>query len=133
MAYNERRHQSSILDSFTTLSPLPYPIILILAMVLFFLAISFFFTFGDFIEAAEEKISLVLLVVPLVLILLIRWLSSIESFHGLVGFYHDNRRHLMNCDQLNEGGSSPWGVAALVVLILILAFFHSTFQNMWRL
>ncbi|KAF3327087.1 hypothetical protein FCM35_KLT07205 [Carex littledalei] len=132
MAYNDRRHQTSILDSFT-LSPLPYPVILILAMVLCFLAISCFFTFGDFIEAAEEKISLVLLAVPLLLILLIRWLSSIESFHGLVGLYHNNRHLLMNYDQLNEGGSSPWGVAALVVLILIMAFFHSTFQNMWRL
>ncbi|XP_078163507.1 uncharacterized protein LOC144558539 [Carex rostrata] len=132
MAYNDRRHQSSILDSFT-LSPLPYPVILILGMVLFFLAISCFFTFGDFIEAAEEKISLALLAVPLVLILLIRWLSSIESFQGLIGFYCNNRHHLMNNDQLNEGGSSPWGVAALVVLILIMAFFHSTFRDMWSL
>jgi hypothetical protein len=103
-------------------------------MVLFFLAISFFFTFGDFMEAAQEQISLVLLIVPLVLILLIKLLSSVESFDGIVGFCRNNRHHLTNYERLNEGGSTPpWGVAALVVLILILAFFHSTFQDMWRL
>ncbi|KAJ3684503.1 hypothetical protein LUZ61_013667 [Rhynchospora tenuis] len=130
MANYDRRHNSSILDSFT-LSPLPYPVILILVMVLFFLGTSWFFTYADFIEAAEDQMSWALLVVPLLLILLIQLFSSIESFDGFLGFYRNNRHNRMNNGESNEGGSSPWGVAALVVLILILASFHSTFQDMW--
>ncbi|KAJ1692934.1 hypothetical protein LUZ63_009632 [Rhynchospora breviuscula] len=131
MAYYDRRHHSSIIDSFT-LSPLPYPVILILFMVFFFLSVSWFFNFEDFMEEAEEQLSWILLAVPIVLIMLIKWLSSMDSFDGFLGFFYPNHRnHRVNYLQ-NDGGSSPWGVAALVVLVLILASFHSTFEDMWR-
>ncbi|KAJ4787195.1 hypothetical protein LUZ62_038441 [Rhynchospora pubera] len=125
--YYERRQHSSCLDFFT-LTPLPYPVILILVIVLLLIVISWFFTIGDFIQAAIEKINLALLAVPLILIFLIRFLSLFESFDRVLDFYRTNRQHIMNYDQLNDGGLSPCGMVALVVLILILAFFHSTFQ-----
>ncbi|XP_078174107.1 uncharacterized protein LOC144567799 [Carex rostrata] len=132
MAYYDRRNDSSIIDSFT-LSPLPYPVILILLMVFFFLGISWYFTYEDFFETVEEEFNWVLLVVPLILILLIQWLSSMESFDGFLGFFYPNHRNQRtNYGYSNEGGSSPWGVAALVVLVLILASFHSTFEDMWK-
>jgi hypothetical protein len=132
MAYYDRRYQSSILDSFT-LSPLPYPVILILLMVFFFLGVSSYFTYEDFMEEVEEQMSWILLAVPLVLILLIQWLSSIDTFDGFVGFFYPNQHNRrINYGISNDGGSSPWGVAALVVLVLILASFHSTFQDMWK-
>ncbi|KAJ4775022.1 transmembrane protein [Rhynchospora pubera] len=131
MAYYDRRHHSSIIDSFT-LSPLPYPVILILFMVFFFLGVSSFFSFEDFMEEAEEQLSWILLAVPIVLIMLIKWLSSMDSFDGFLGFFYPNHRNQRVNYLQNDGGSSPWGVAALVVLVLILASFRSTFEDMWR-
>ncbi|KAJ3682618.1 hypothetical protein LUZ60_015191 [Juncus effusus] len=134
MNYYDRRNQSSIFDSFT-LSPLPWPVILILLMVFFFLGISWFLSFEDFIESVEEQSSLALLLVPLILIFIIKWLSSIETFDGFLGFYWNDRRQRAGYGRGDSGGSdgsSPWGVAGLLVLILILASFHSTIQDMWR-
>ncbi|KAG1354067.1 hypothetical protein COCNU_07G001790 [Cocos nucifera] len=102
-------------------------------MVFFLLGISWFFTYEDIIETTEEQINWALLVIPVVLLLVIRWLSSIERFEDtLLGSLlpYDRRRSYNNYQP--QEGSSPWGVAAVVVLLLILVSFQSTFQDMWK-
>lgn len=131
MAYDRR--DSSVFDAFT-LSPLPYPVLLILLMVFFLLGISWFFTYEEIIETTEEQVNWLLLVSPVVLVLVIRWLSSIERFEDtLLGSLlpYDGRRSNYYINQPQEG-SSPWGVAAVVVLLLILVSFQSSFQDMWK-
>ncbi|XP_062210581.1 uncharacterized protein LOC133912051 [Phragmites australis] len=128
--YGDRRAESSILEAFT-LSPLPYPVILILLMVTLLLGVSWFFTYEDFIEEAAEQFSWALLAVPIALVLLIRWISSVDSFEGYFGFYPSERRW-RGYEGAPAEGSSPWGVAMVVVLLLVLASFHSTFQDMWK-
>lgn len=130
--YGDRRAESSIVEAFT-LSPLPYPVILILLMVALLLGVSWFFTYEDFIEEASEQLSWALLVLPLALVLLIRWISSVDTFEGYFGFYPTER--MMGGRRRYEApaeGSSPWGVAMVVLLLLVLASFHSTIQDMWR-
>ncbi|WOL04340.1 hypothetical protein Cni_G13061 [Canna indica] len=133
MAY-DRRH-SSLLDGFT-LSPLPYPVLLILLMVLLLLSLSWFFDYESFMEDAEEQMSWALLAIPLLLVLLIRWISSIERLDDvLFGLLpYDGRRRSYyggNYQQAQQQGSSPWGVAAVVVLLLVMVYFQSSFQDMW--
>ncbi|KAL5210493.1 hypothetical protein ABZP36_006116 [Zizania latifolia] len=132
MAYYDRRGESSIVEAFT-LSPLPYPVILILGMVMLLLGVSWFFTYEDFIEEAAEQFNWALLVVPIALVLLIKWISSVETFEGYFGFYPTERRwNRGGYDAAAADGSSPWGVAMVVLLLLVLATFHSTFQDMWK-
>lgn len=133
MSYHgDRRAESSLLEAFT-LSPVPYPVILILGMVTLLLGVSWFFSYEDFIEEATEQLSWLLLAVPVLLVLLIRWISSVESFEGYFGFYPSERRWRANRYDAGPGeGSSPWGVAMVVVLLLVLASFHSTFRDMWK-
>uniref|UniRef100_A0A6V7QW66 Transmembrane protein n=1 Tax=Ananas comosus var. bracteatus TaxID=296719 RepID=A0A6V7QW66_ANACO len=129
MAYYRR--EPSIFDNFT-LSPLPYPVLFILLIIFLLLGASWFFTYEDFIETAEEQMNWALLIIPVVLVILIRWLSSIENFDGMLGFYpYDRRRSTYGYDRPQEG-SSPWGVAAVVVLLLVLVSFQSSFQDMWK-
>ncbi|XP_020248027.1 uncharacterized protein LOC109825580 [Asparagus officinalis] len=131
MAYGRR--DPSIFDAFT-LSPLPYPVILILLMVLLLLGISWSFSYEDLIESTEEQLNWLLLATPIALLLLIRWISSVESFDGgIFGFYPGDRRRrgYAYVGEASEG-SSPWGVAAVVVLLLVLVSFQSSFQDMWR-
>ncbi|WVZ56259.1 hypothetical protein U9M48_006816 [Paspalum notatum var. saurae] len=127
--YGDRRAESSIVEAFT-LSPLPYPVLLILLMVSLLLGVSWFFTYEDFIEEASEQLSWALLVLPVALVLLIRWISSVETFEGYFGFYR-TERHGRRYEAPAEG-SSPWGVAMVVLLLIVLASFHSTIQDMWR-
>ncbi|XP_038973392.1 uncharacterized protein LOC103701491 [Phoenix dactylifera] len=130
MAYDRR--ESSVFDAFT-LSPLPYPVLLILLMVFFLLGISWFFTYEDLIESTEESMNWALLLIPIVLLLVIRWLSSIERFDDtFLGSLLPYDRRRSNYINQPQEGSSPWGVAAVVVLLLILVSFQSTFQDMWK-
>ncbi|CAL9075436.1 uncharacterized protein LOC135672493 [Musa acuminata AAA Group] len=132
MAYERR--QSSVCAAFT-LSPLPYHVLLILLMVLGLLSLSWFFHYESFIDDAEEQMSWALLVIPVLLILVIRWLSSIErlddSLLGLFSYDHRRRSYYNGSNERPQVGSSPWGVAAVVVLLLILVYFQSSFQDMW--
>ncbi|MCH1922716.1 hypothetical protein L9G15_25215, partial [Shewanella sp. A3A] len=81
----------SVVEAFT-LSPLPYPVILILLMVMLLLGVSWFFTYEDFMEEAAEQLSWALLLVPVALVLLIRWISSVDTFDGYFSFYPTERR-----------------------------------------
>ncbi|RRT67176.1 hypothetical protein B296_00024554 [Ensete ventricosum] len=132
MAYERR--QSSACAAFT-LSPVPYHVLLILLMVLGLLSLSWFFDYESFMEDAEEQMSWVLLVIPVLLILVIRWLSSIERLDdSLLGFFaydHRRRSYYNGSNERPQAGSSPWGVAAVVVLLLVLVYFQSSFQDMW--
>ncbi|XP_019169340.1 PREDICTED: uncharacterized protein LOC109165148 [Ipomoea nil] len=128
-----RSAASSFLDAFS-LNPLPYPVLLILAVICIFLGLQWYVSYEEVVESAEEGFGWLLLVVPLVLILAVRWLSSMETpewlFWGSSPW--DRRRKMMYFGSSSEG-SSPWGVAALIILLLILLQFQSTFLDMWSL
>lgn len=129
MAYGERR--SSILDSFS-LSPLPYPVLLILAVASVFLLSSWYFSLEDAAESAGEQINFALLLIPLFLIVLVRWLSSMENPDAILGMFSNRRRTTyVSPGAGGDGGSSPWGVAALIVLLLVLLQYQSSFSEMW--
>uniref|UniRef100_A0A6N2MCM2 Transmembrane protein n=1 Tax=Salix viminalis TaxID=40686 RepID=A0A6N2MCM2_SALVM len=123
-----RRRSDSIFDAFT-LNPLPYPVLLILAVISIFLGISWFFSYEDMVESTEAQMGWILLVLPLVLIVIVRWLSSMENPDMIfVMSPWDKRRRTHHRP---SEGSSPWGVAAFIVLLLVLVKFQSTFLDGW--
>ncbi|GLU02783.1 hypothetical protein SLE2022_200180 [Rubroshorea leprosula] len=128
MAYGRRG--DSIFDSFT-LHPLPYPVLLILVVIFIFLGISWTANYEEVVEATEEQMSWVLLVTPLILIVLVRWLSSIENPDALFGMSPWERRRRTH-NRPSEG-SSPWAVAAFIVLLLVLLQYQSVFRDGWQL
>ncbi|KAL5788799.1 hypothetical protein ACOSP7_005748 [Xanthoceras sorbifolium] len=120
--------RSSFFDGFT-LNPLPYPVLLILAVTFIFLGISWYFSYEEVIESAEEQMGWILFVIPVVLIVLVKWLSSFESdlFFSSRSPWDQRRR---TYHQPSEG-SSPWGVAAFIVLLLVLLQYQSAFHESW--
>ncbi|KAI3441239.1 uncharacterized protein J3R85_002498 [Psidium guajava] len=130
MAYGRRSTTSSISEAFTDLYPLPYPVLVILGVIFIFLSTSWYFSFEDFMESAEEQMGWILLAVPLVLLVLVRWLStSVEDPTAFfAGSPWDRRRRMYHPP---AEGSSPWGVAALIVLLLVLMQYQSAFQESW--
>ena len=128
MAYGRRSTTTSILEGFT-LNPLPYPVLFILAVALIFLCTSWYFSYEEAVENAEEQVSWLLFVVPILLILIVRWLSSMENPDALFAtspWDHRRRTHHRPSE-----GSSPWGVAALIVLLLVLLHYQSVFRDSW--
>ncbi|KAK6253796.1 hypothetical protein QUC31_015516 [Theobroma cacao] len=126
MAYYRRG--DSIFDSFS-LSPLPYPVLLILAVTSIFLGISWYVNYESVLEAAEEQMSWLLLITPVVLIFLARWLSSVEASDLLFGSSPWERRRRTH--HRPSEGSSPWAVAGFIVLLLILVQYQSVFRESW--
>ncbi|XWS55052.1 hypothetical protein CRYUN_Cryun10bG0142000 [Craigia yunnanensis] len=126
MAYYRRG--DSIFDSFS-LSPLPYPVLLILAVMSVFLGISWYVNYESVLETTGEQLSWVLFATPVVLIILARWLSSMEPSDMLFGSSPWERRRQIY--HRPSEGSSPWAVAAFIVLLLILLQYQSVFRESW--
>lgn len=130
MAYHYHgRRSNSIFDAFT-LNPLPYPVLAILALVSIFLGISGLFSYEEMVEATEEQTKWVLLVIPLVILFIVRWLSSMDNPDSLFAkspWELKRRTH----HRPPPEGVSPWGVAALIVLLLVLVQFQSAFLDSW--
>ncbi|TXG64739.1 hypothetical protein EZV62_011733 [Acer yangbiense] len=120
--------RSSFFDSFT-LNPLPYPVFLILAVTFIFLGISWFFSYEEAIESAEEQMGWILFATPVVLIVFVRLLSSFETN---MFFSSKSPWELRRSTHHHPSeGSSPWGVAAFIVLLLVLVQYQSAFHKSW--
>lgn len=126
--YYYRRRSDSIFDAFT-LNPLPYPVLLILAVTLIFLVISWSFSYEEMVEATEAQINWALLIVPVALLFIVRWLSTMESSDMFFVRSPWEKRRQTHCQPCE--GSSPWGVAAFIVLLLVLVQFQSSFRDRW--
>lgn len=128
MAYGRSR-ASSVLDGFT-LNPLPYPVLLILAVIFVFLGISWYVSYEEVVESAEEQLGWILFATPVVLILIVRWLSSMDTSENW-WFRSSPWERRGRTHHVPSEGSSPWGVAALILLLLILVHFQSNFLESW--
>ncbi|PKA57989.1 hypothetical protein AXF42_Ash012528 [Apostasia shenzhenica] len=136
MSFEKR--DPTIMDALT-LSPLPYPVLLILAVVLLLLGLSWSFSFQDFVEKAGKQTNWALIFSPLALLLVIRWISSADSLFdagGILGFLfpggqYIHRRISHAGERHQDGAPSPWGVAAFVVVVLLLISFHPSLRDFW--
>ncbi|XP_071700671.1 uncharacterized protein [Rutidosis leptorrhynchoides] len=121
-----RSTNDSIFEAFS-LSPLPYPVLLILSLIFLFLGFQWYSAYEEAVEATEEGFNWLLLVTPLVLLFAVKWLSSMENPERFFGFgLSPWDRYRRQAYQMPTEGSSPWGVAALILLVLVLLQFHST-------
>lgn len=127
MAYGRRSIASSILEVFT-LNPVPFPVLLVLAVISVLLFISWYVSYESIVEAAEEQMSWVLLAIPILLLLAVHLVSFIENsdLFSSSPYSYRYRSH-----QRPQEGSSPWGVAALIVLLLVLVQYQSVFHDSW--
>ncbi|KAF8406564.1 hypothetical protein HHK36_008652 [Tetracentron sinense] len=99
------------------------------AVVSIFLGISWYFSYESVVEATEEQLSWVLIATPIVLLLAVRWLSSIENSEDLFAISPSDRHRRTH--HRPSDGSSPWSVAALIVLLLIMpAYWESDKKRM---
>ncbi|KAB2636169.1 hypothetical protein D8674_026703 [Pyrus ussuriensis x Pyrus communis] len=127
MAYYRRSQTSSFLEGFS-LSPLPYPVLLILAVISIFLGISWYSSYESAVEEAEGQFNWVLLLTPIFLILIVKGLSSMDPDWLFSMSPWDRRRRTHH---IPSEGSSPWGVAAFIILLLVLLQYQSSFRDSW--
>ncbi|CAA6655957.1 unnamed protein product [Spirodela intermedia] len=96
--------------------PVPYPVLLLLGLVGLLLGVPLFLAYESAVEEAQQRLNWGLMAVPVLLIFAIRWAASFQGWA---------------VDGASEEGGSPWAVAAVVVLVLVLVSFQSTFRDVW--
>ncbi|KAF9676119.1 hypothetical protein SADUNF_Sadunf09G0105100 [Salix dunnii] len=114
-----RRRSDVVYDAFT-LNPLPYPVLLIFAVIAFLFWIPWYLNHKDIAGTAEKQVNWLIFLVPFVIIAIVGWLFNMAPW--------DRRRRTY---QQPSEGSSPWGVAAFIVLILFLVRYQSSGLESW--
>lgn len=85
------------------------------------LCLSWYINYESKLEDLINQVKLFLMLSPLVLLLAVRCLSS--NFPVFMPFPER--------DSLHRAGGSPWGVALLLVLLLFMISYQSSFQERW--
>ncbi len=127
MAYS-RSTTSSIFDGFT-LNPLPYPVLLILGLISLIFGVSWYFSHTDAMKHAVTHVNWTLLAIPIVSIVIVRWFLSMQNPGVLFGLSPWDRR--WGAHDVPSEGSSPWGVLALIVLVLGLLQYRTRITDNW--
>uniref|UniRef100_A0A5B7BLD3 Uncharacterized protein n=1 Tax=Davidia involucrata TaxID=16924 RepID=A0A5B7BLD3_DAVIN len=119
-----RYHNSSYFD-YLQYFTLPIHLCFFLVIVFFILGFSWYINYESMLEDLMDQLKLLLMVSPVVLLLVVHWLSS-----------EDRQRvpfviSLPEKDSLHRAGGSPWGVAVLLVFLLFMISYQSYFHERW--
>lgn len=115
------------MNTLSSLSAPPLQLLFIVGIVMFLLFVPSYINFKSTVQTATIGFHVFLLVLPLLLIFIAYTISKYgprlvlpapPSFFGSVPVR-------------TEAGGFPWGVAALVLLLLVLASYLSDFRSMW--
>nr|GMC82435.1 Growth arrest and DNA damage-inducible proteins-interacting protein like [Ipomoea batatas] len=94
-------------------------------LILFtFVSITWYINYESIFEGIMEQIKLLLMISPLLLLLVVHLLSTLEK--SSVFFFPVPQR-----DSIHRAGGTPWGVALLLVLLLFMISYQSDFRERW--
>ncbi|KAL1309306.1 hypothetical protein HN51_052005 [Arachis hypogaea] len=123
--------QGWTMNTLSSISAPPFQLVAIVAIVMFLLLLPSYIKLRTTMQTATINLNFLLLFLPLLLILVAHSISKHGSRLVLPAPVSSLARAMGRTSSAGTGGGSPWGVAALVVLLLVLAFFRSNFRSMW--
>lgn len=106
--------------------PMSLHLCLFLFTLFALISLSWYMAYESVLESLLEQLRLGLMLSPLLLLLLVHWLSD------------DERRRVlffiplpMERESFHQAGGSPWGVALVLVLLIFMISYQSYFQDWW--
>ncbi|XP_009607098.1 uncharacterized protein [Nicotiana tomentosiformis] len=106
---------------------LPLPLLAIFAIVIFLLSLSQYNNYKEQLEQSRINLQLFFYLVPVFLIFLMR--SSL--LNGGFNFWGPSQPRHNNSVYKRSRAEFPWGVAILVVVLIVLVSYQSSFQSKW--
>ncbi|PON93892.1 Transmembrane protein [Trema orientale] len=108
-----------------SLSAPPLPLVAIVGIVVVLLSISSYANYKSQVQQTMIGFKLFLLFLPLLLI----FLANSVTKYGSV--YIISPRTKREPATASQGGGSPWGVALLLILLVVLISYKSYFHSKW--
>ncbi|XP_072953298.1 uncharacterized protein [Typha angustifolia] len=105
--------------------PLPLHLCFFLLTLFLFIGLSWYMSYESAFESLVDQIRLFFMVSPLLLLLVVHWLSSGERRQ--VPFFIP----LPERDSFHRAGGSPWGVGLVLVLLMFMISYQSYFHDRW--
>ncbi|RRT74534.1 hypothetical protein B296_00032246 [Ensete ventricosum] len=105
--------------------PLPLHLCFFLLTLFMFIGLSWYTTYESVFESLFNQLKLLLMVSPLLLPLVVHWLSN--DPRRRVSFFSP----LAERDTFHRDGGSPWGVALALVLLMFMISYQSYFHHRW--
>ncbi|KAL8139284.1 hypothetical protein V2J09_005305 [Rumex salicifolius] len=106
-----------------SMSPPPLPLLAIFTIVIFYLLLTSYFSYKEQVERTVIGFNVFLFLLPVILIILARGLAD----EGGLRVRIPKPDH----DSIHRAGRSPWGVAVLVAVLLVLISYHNYFKSKW--
>ncbi|XP_026459244.1 uncharacterized protein LOC113359891 [Papaver somniferum] len=117
----------------------PLPLLAIFAIVLLFLTISQYTGYKAQMEHTMFNFQIFLFVLPVILIFVVRSMSSDGNGRSFVfrfprlrpSQHHQDSGQAVGSTHAGSSTSSPWGVALIVVVLIVMIFYKSSFDSQW--
>ncbi|XP_047949087.1 uncharacterized protein LOC125194914 [Salvia hispanica] len=107
-------------QALSSISAPPLPLVTVFAIVVFLLSLSQYAAYRELMHHAMFNFKILLFVAPVLLVFLLR--SSLLSSVGGIRF---------RSSPIREAGTFPWGVALVLVALLLLLSYRSSVQSRW--
>ncbi|XP_050219338.1 uncharacterized protein LOC126669818 [Mercurialis annua] len=114
-----RNYNQSYFDYFSYFS-MPFHLFLFIIILILTLTFSWYINYESKFEDLMNQVKLVFMLSPLVLLLLVHFLSN-----GFLVVPFPEQ------DSVHRAGGSPWGVAFLLVFLLFMISHQSSFHERW--
>ncbi|KAF5192606.1 Oxidoreductase/transition metal ion-binding protein [Thalictrum thalictroides] len=109
------------------LPSLPQHLCFLLAILFFFTSFIFYIKYYEsMLESLMDKLKIGLIVSPLVLLLVVQWYSRNERRQQPLLLVP-----LPEKDAFHRAGGSPWGVGILLVVLMFMISYQSSFHELW--
>lgn len=106
---------------------LPMHLCFFLLTLFMFLGFSWYLNYEPIMESIMDQLKLVLMVSPLLLLLVVHFVSNYGSGSGVLS----SLIPLPERESLHRAGGTPWGVGLVLVLVLFMVSYQSSFQERW--
>ncbi|RDX98163.1 hypothetical protein CR513_18931, partial [Mucuna pruriens] len=107
-------------------SALPLHLCFFLLTLSVFLGFSWYSSYEPIMESFMDQVKLVLMISPLLLLLVVHFLSNYGNGRVLSSLIPVPER-----ESLHRAGGTPWGVGLVLVLLLFMVSYQSSFQERW--
>jgi len=91
------------------------------------LGFSWYSSYEPIMESFMDEVKLVLMVSPLLLLLVVHFLCNYGGGGGVLS----SLVPLPERESLHRAGGTPWGVGFVLVLLLFMVSYQSSFQERW--